>query len=277
MARRVAPRMPLGELNHTTYYTKDRKGETDISLDKAALAATSPTESTYNIQSKATYKFIEEISALISPLLKEVEKPTSDRKKLRQAFDPFAREFLLSAPESTIKLLAQLCVAPLPLLKDKNKKLGIFDLATETRLQIYNEVFEQRWEDYRTTQRRTSKHDYLPPPLSTSAWKDAVAAAMEPLEPAILRVNKLVRQEGLGDYGRFLEKEAVILRAKERELKKKIRDERKHLAHLWAGQSSYVGARMLDSHAEKVGVREARMGMEREMARLERMGWLDSK
>lgn len=221
--------------------------------------------------------FIEEISALISPLLQEAQEPTSHNKKPRQIFDPFARDLLLSAPESTIKLLAQLCVAPLPPPKDKNKKLGFFDLPTETRLQIYNECLEQRWEDYRETQQRTSKHDYLPPPLSASAWKDAVAAATEPLEPAILRVNKLVRQEGLGEYGKFLGKEVVILRAKERELKKKVREERKHLAHLWAGQSSYMGARILDSHAEKVGVREARVGMEREMGRLERMGWLEMK
>ncbi|WPB02559.1 uncharacterized protein RHO25_007195 [Cercospora beticola] len=268
--------MPLGELNPTTYYTKDRRGETDNSLNKVALAATLPTESTYNIQSKATHMFIEEISALISPLLREAQEPTSHNRKPRQIFDPFARDFLLSAPERTIKLLAQLCVSP-PLPSSENKKAGIFDLPAEIRLQIYNECFEQRWEDYRTTQQRTSKHDYLPPPLSTSAWKDAVAAATEPLEPAILRVNKLVRQEGLGEYGKFLEKEVIILRVKERELKKKVREERKHLAHLWAGQSSYMGVRMLDSHAEKVGVREARVGMEREMGRLERTGWLEMK
>ncbi|KAF2210017.1 hypothetical protein CERZMDRAFT_99721 [Cercospora zeae-maydis SCOH1-5] len=276
MPCRSGPRLPLGWLNSTTQYTDDRGEETDVSGTKAVLRAT-PAETTPTCaHSRTTSKFIEKISVLVSRSFTEVQDARRGSRKSRQGLNPFAREFLLSAPITTIKLLAQLCVAspPPPLARNK-KKLHFLDLPPEARLQIYDDCYRARWKKYRKTQEIAARPDYIPPIFSTNQmWDTFVADATEPFEPAILRVSKLVREEGLAEYVKFLEREIEILGSEERELKRKVREERKLLGNLAQGQSLYMVAKTVKSYPEKVAVCQTREMMGREVRRLERMGWV---
>ncbi|KAM3420847.1 hypothetical protein BST61_g4087 [Cercospora zeina] len=261
MPRRSGPRLPLAVLR----------------------TAAPPTETTPTCtHSRTTYKFIEQISALISPVLTEVQDAPHGSRKPLQGLNPFAREFLLSAPETTIKLLAQLCIAPPPPpsarnnnhnKKKKKKKLELLNLPPEIRLHIYDDCCRARWKKYRRTQELAARPNYIPPILSTAEmWDRFVADATAPLEPTILRVSKLVREEGLAEYVKFLKSERAVLEVQERELKRKVRAERILVGNSMPGQNVYVVSRSVPSYPEKVAVSRTREMMGREEERLARMG-----
>ncbi|KAI5360049.1 hypothetical protein Slin14017_G096100 [Septoria linicola] len=103
---------------------------------------------------------------------------------IQETFQPFSLAFLHTAPRQTVHLLASLCAKPQPVP-------GLLRIPAELRILIYELVIETWWKEHQMNQSHWEEWhmEWYPP---------------EPLEAPLLRVCKLMRNEGLEVYTRIL-------------------------------------------------------------------------
>lgn len=137
-------------------------------------------------------------------------------------FDQFS---LTSATEYTISLFAKICI-------HAGASATLLGLPVELRLKIYELAFEGHWKNHKENRPLSARELFINvyagcmPEDELKAWsKDQpkVKPELVALEPPILRACKLFRQEGIGEYQRFLqaicdaqqEREAALSRDRE--------------------------------------------------------------
>ncbi|USW58655.1 hypothetical protein Slin15195_G119740 [Septoria linicola] len=149
----------------------------------------------------ATLHFIDGVSEALAPLI-DTRRDTLGHVMPDRGFNPFRKEFLWAAPETTVKLLASLIV-------DTPAKSSFLDLPPELRVKIYEFVVADQWQSnlslpavYIPIRDRRQREIFTKLTFGSGfeqPWSELIIKP-ERLEPVILRACKLTRKEAMSVY-----------------------------------------------------------------------------